>query len=790
MLKNILTKPVLLFWMVIAFGVSSVVGGVYLISHGALGELPSPSSLDNPVFSEASIVFTSDSLNIGTYYKENRSNVKYDELPVHLVDALIATEDVRFNEHSGIDARGLARAIAYMGSKGGASTITQQLAKMLFHERPQSSADRLLQKVKEWIIAVQLEKRYTKKEIVALYFNQLDFVNQAVGIQSAALVYFNRAPKALSLTESAMLVGMAKNPSLFNPVRRPDTTLHRRNVVMHQMMRYGFLTKVAYDSLKVLPLGLHYQKVDHKIGVAPYFRQILRKELKRILNKRDESTDEFVIKREDRNAYNLYSDGLRIYTSIDSRLQRYAENAMVDHIKSLQKEFTNDISRSPNAPFNAKITSAQVKSAMKRAMKRSSRYMVLAGKLCGGCGRGALSMETVEVDGATVFRCEVCEHEQPEIGMDSIERIFNTKVDMELFAWEKTLDTSMTPLDSLRYYKGLLHAGLVSVDPRSGFVKAWVGGIDKKYFSYDHVSQGKRQVGSTFKPILYAFAVQQGVHPCEENPNLPYTIEKGKWGQLVDWTPKYGPKFDGMVSYKFALANSMNNVTAHLMGQLSPRGLIQFAREIGIESPLDPVASLCLGVADISLMEMVGAYATFANEGVWEKPQIIVRIDDKFGNTIYQPETVSREVMSSEHAYIMLDMMKGMADGVENDDHGKPNGTGRRRLRNIYQLTAPIAGKTGTTQNSADGWFMGITPDLVTGVWVGAEDRRVSFKSGALGQGAHMALPIWALYMKGAYADKTLKISIDDFVPPNDAIQASINCDGYSSSSDGGGFDD
>ncbi|MBL4577136.1 MAG: transglycosylase domain-containing protein, partial [Flavobacteriales bacterium] len=677
-MKSILKRPLLLFWLVLATGLFSVCAMIFATSRGLFGELPSPSSLENPVFSEASIVFTSDSINIGTYYRENRSNVTYDELPPHLVEALIATEDVRYLEHTGIDMRALARAIVYMGSKGGASTITQQLAKMLFHQRPQSASARLLQKVKEWIIAVQLEKQYTKQEIVALYFNKLDFVNQAVGIRSAASVYFNSSPQSLSITESAMLVGMAKNPSLFNPVRRPDTTLHRRNVVMHQMFTYGFMTRVAYDSLKLFPLGLNYQKVDHKIGVAPYFRQVLRKELKRILNERDDKTDGYVIAKDETNPYNLYTDGLRIYTSIDSRLQHYAEGAMTRHIAALQKDFLKDIARSPNAPFNHEMTKQQVASTMKRAMKRSKRYMVLTGKQCGGCGRGANSIEDIVVEATTVYQCQVCFHEQPRIAADAIERIFNKKVDMELFAWGGSLKKKMSPMDSIKYYKSILHSGLLSVDPNTGFVKAWVGGIDKKHFSYDHVVQGKRQVGSTFKPILYAFAVQQGIHPCEENPNMPYTIEKGKWGQQVDWTPAYGPRFEGMVSYKFALANSMNNITAHLMRQVSPRGLIQFARDIGIESRLDPVASLCLGVADISLKEMVGAYCTFANEGVWQKPQVILRIEDKFGNVIYEPETESREVLSSEHAYTVLDMMKGAADGVENKDYGKPNGTARR----------------------------------------------------------------------------------------------------------------
>jgi len=777
--SGILRRPLRLFWLIIAAGLLSVCALILLTAVGVFGKLPTTWSLDNPSFSEASLVYTVDSAIIGTYYRENRSNILYNELPPHLVKALIATEDVRYLEHSGIDLRGLARAIAYMGSKGGASTITQQLAKMLFHERPSSSVERLLQKVKEWIIAIQLERRYTKEEIIALYFNKLDFINQAVGLRSAASVYFSREPRTLTLPESAMLVGMAKNPSLFNPVRRPDTTMHRRNVVMRQMVNYGYLSRADYDSLRVLPIGLRYQKVDHKIGPAPYFRQVLRKELKSILGARDDKTGEYLVAKDDTTAFNLYADGLRIYTSIDSRLQGYAEKAMARHIEVLQQDFEKDIARSPNAPFNHKLTKKQVGAAMKRAMMRSPRYMVLTGKLCGGCGRGALSMDKIEGEGRAYYQCEVCEEKQFEITADSIERIFNTKVDMEVFAWGGALKKTMSPMDSIKYYKSILHAGLLSVDPKTGWVRAWVGGIDKEHFSYDNVVQGKRQVGSTFKPILYAFAVQNGVHPCEEIPNMPYTIEKGKWGQQVDWTPAYGPKFEGMASYKFALANSMNNITAYLMGSLSPQGLIEFSKNIGISSQLDPVASLCLGVADISLMEMVGAYTTFANRGVWQQPRFIVCIQDKYGNTIYEPRKVSKEVLSSEHAYEVLDMMKGVADGVPNEDYGKPNGTGRRRLRHVYKLTAPIAGKTGTTQNSADGWFMGITPDLVTGVWVGAEDRRVSFRNSSLGQGAHMALPVWARYMQQAYGDTSLAISQDDFEAPSQEFKASLDCKEY-----------
>ncbi len=741
-----------------------------LVSWGVFGELPSFEELENPKYNEASQIMTGDGKLLSTFYIENRTMATYDDLSIHLVDALVATEDERFYEHSGVDGRGLLRAVVFLGKRGGASTITQQLAKMLFHDRSQNFFKAVIQKLKEWIIAARLEKQYTKQEIIAMYFNKYDFVNNAVGIDRAAAVYFNTTPKLLKIEEAAMLVGMAKNASLFNPLRRPEETLQRRNVVMYQMVKNGYLSQERYDSLKVLPLGIDYQSASHKEGTAPYFREALRKELSVILGENSGLT------KPNGQPYNIYRDGLKIYTTIDSRMQKHAEWAVVQHLKSLQKDFFKDIKRKKNYPFDFS-SKADADRAMKQAMKQTQRYRLLTGKECTDCGRGALSMETVQHDGHDYYRCTVCSYERYAMNPDSIPLVFETPVKMRVFSWEGTVEKTMTPMDSIRYYKSFLQVGFMSMDPNTGFIKAWVGGINDKAFSYDHVRQAKRQVGSTFKPIMYALAVQEGMQPCEEIPNLPYTIKKGEWGMSTDWTPGYGPKFDGVLTYKFGLANSMNNIAAYVMKKYGPEPVIGLAHQMGIYSELEPVPSICLGVADVSLFEMTGAYCTFANKGVWTQPTFITRIEDRNGNIIKEYQRTTREVLSEEDAYIMLNMMKGVADGVYNEDYGKRSSTGYYRLRTKYKLTPPIAGKTGTTQSNSDGWFIGITPELVSGVWVGAEDRRVRFSTTRDGQGANMALPIWAMYMKKVYADPKIKISKSDFEPPSRHVGVELDCE-------------
>jgi penicillin-binding protein 1A len=797
-------KYIILFWTIVIGGILSVFLIFWLVASGFFGELPTFEELENPKNNLASVIYSADGKILGTYFKENRINIDYDELSPYLVNGLVATEDERYYNHSGIDLKGTLRAVAFLGTKGGASTITQQLAKMLFHERSTSTFGRIIQKLQEWIIAVQLERQYTKEEIIAMYFNRLDFVNNAVGIKSAANVYFGKEPKDLKIEEAAVLVGMAKNPSLFNPVRRPDTTLHRRNVVLYQMMRNQFITKQEFDSLKQLPLELHFQKVDHKEGLAPYFREVLRAELKKILLAKDSATGEYLIKKPNGKPYDIYKDGLRIYTTIDSRMQKYAEWAVKEHLsKDLQPAFFRDIARKgKKAPFDWRVSNKEIEKILKAAMKRTQRYRILTGQECANCGRRGKYVQKEEINGQTYYVCQAedCGFKKRAVPKDSIEIIFNTPVKMRVFTWKGEVDTVMSPMDSIRYYKSYLQAGLMSMDPHTGFIKAWVGGIDYKHFKYDHVKQGKRQVGSTFKPFVYTLAIQEGYSPCYEVPNVPVVFEKEKWGMEEDWSPKNSDEeYGGMVSLKYGIANSMNTVTAWVLKQFGPNApqqVINLARKMGITSHLDPVPSICLGVSDISLYEMVGAFATFANKGIWIEPIFLTRIEDKDGNVIKDFVPQVREVMNEETAYVMLDLLKGVTQGAYNRHTGKTIGTGIRiryqtERRPYGGIKYPVAGKTGTTQNNSDGWFIGITPDLVTGVWVGAEDRSVRFSRTSLGQGANMALPIWAYYMKKVYEDPELNISKGDFEKP-EVIHIELDCEKYyrSQSSDFSGNDD
>ena len=739
-------------------------------------DLPSTTELQNPRSDLATAVLFSDGSLMGQYYRENRIPVDHEHISPHVVNALIATEDERFREHSGIDVRGTMRAVVYLGKKGGASTITQQLAKMLFHEPARSLPQRLKQKAQEWIISAKLEREYTKDEIIAMYLNRFDWINQAVGINSAARVYFNTTPDSLDLHEAAMLVGMCKNPALFNPLRRPDTTLTRRNVVLNQMEKNGLLSEAQCDSVKALPLDLRFQRVDHTEGPAPYLREVLRGQLQALLSEKDPATGKLRIAKADGSPYDIYTDGLRIHTTIDRRMQRSAEWAVREHLSTeLQPQFFKDIKDKKNRPFDFRVTKEEVAGIMSTAMKRSDRYKTYTGKLCANCRRPASYITTTRIDGRKHFHCDPdkggCDNKWPVLSEEEIATAFDTKQKMRVFSWRGEVDTLFSPNDSIRYYKSFLLSGLLSIDPHTGFVKAWVGGPDFKHFQFDHVAQARRQVGSTFKPFIYATAVREGMDPCMRIPNQKTCFDMPP-GQ-PDWCPENSDaKYGGMLTIKGAMANSVNTVTAYLMKQYSPQAVTVLARHMGIQSPLDPVPSLCLGVADLSLMEMTSAFATFANEGVHIAPIVFTRIEDKNGNTIYDVTPRTEEALDPRTSYIMLDMLKGVAD----------RGTAMRlrmgwgNRAKYGNIKTPTACKTGTTQNNSDGWFIGITPDLVTGVWTGAEDRSVRFSRTDLGQGANMALPIYGYFMNKVYADSTIRISKGDFPRPAGLEDLDLDC--------------
>ncbi len=742
---------------------------IFIVSvrYGLFGQLPDYKELENPKTNLATQILSSDGVQLGTYFKENRTTCAYSEISQHVIDALIATEDERFYEHPGIDLRGLTRAIAFMGTKGGASTITQQLAKLLFTDvRASSFLHRLTQKFKEWIIAVQLERHYTKQEILTMYLNKFDWVNHAVGIKSAAAIYFAEKPDQLEIQQAAMLVGMLKNPALFNPLRRAELTKERRNTVLGQMKRNNLLTGGQVDSLSSLDLGLDFHSVDHKSGTATYFREILRAELTDIFS--EQKNGEYIYTKADGSKYNIYKDGLKVYTTIDARMQKHAEAAVSRHLKEyLQPAFFKELKKRKNAPFMWDLPKEQREKILNLAIRKSDRYRVLVGKQCGNCGRGHKFIETITEKGSTFFKCKAddCGVSTEKKSKEAINKIFNTKVKMKVFSYDGDIDTLFSPLDSIKYYKSFLHTGFMAMHPRSGHIKAWVGGIDYKNFSYDHVKQGRRQVGSTFKPFVYSFAMQNGYNPCTKFPNVRECFE------IPDQEPWCPPnadgKYGGEVTLKKALANSLNTITAKLMKQFTPGAIVQFAKKLGIKAPLDPVPSLCLGVADISVYEMVGANATFANKGVYTQPIFINYIEDKNGNIIYEKHPDRVQAMDEESAYTTIALMKGVTQGG--------SGTRLRLNRPYGNIPYPIAGKTGTTNNHSDGWFIGITPDLVAGCWVGADDRAVHFSRLNMGQGATMALPIWGYFMNSVYKDEQLSISKGDFARP-ESISQTFDC--------------
>ncbi|NEN25260.1 penicillin-binding protein [Cryomorpha ignava] len=783
--KKVSGKLVFLIWVL---GLLPFILLGLMLYFASNSDLPDTVALANPKTNLATEVISSDGQVLGRFYLENRTNINYNQLSPYIIEGLVATEDERFYEHSGIDLRGTARAAIYLGSKGGASTITQQLAKMLFTERPANGFQRVFQKFQEWIISVKLERQYTKEEILTLYLNKFDWIHQAVGIKSAASIYFNSSPDTLKIQQAAMLVGMAKNPALFNPIKRPEITIKRRNVVLNQMVKNGYLDRASYDSLKTLPLGLDFQTVDHQEGLAPYFREILRGELGQLFEEKNEN-GKFKYSKKNGEPYNMYRDGLRVFVTIDSRLQAYAEDAVKKHLGGeLQAQFAKDVERNTHPPFSNDLSDEEVERIEVTALRRTQRYRIMSGKECPNCHR-RVNIEPHKIDGHVGYICENedCLEEWKSVPKDSIETYFRTeKVPMKVFTWKGERDTLLTPMDSILYYKGLLQAGLVSIDPKTGFVKAWVGGNNYKYFQYDHVKQGKRQVGSTFKPFVYATAIREGYSPCYEIPKVPTTFHAGTFNLQQDYTPHDpGRDYGYMVSLKWGLANSINTVTAWVMKQFGPEAIIQLAKDLGIKSHMDPVVSLGFGVADLSLMEITSANATFANMGVHIDPIYVLRIEDKNGNSIYNTQPETKEAMDERTAYTMLSLMEGVVDGVYNKHQGKTSGTAIRLRMDLptrdydgFDRSIKIAGKTGTTQNQSDGWFIGLTPDLVTGVWVGAEDRSVHFRTLQLGMGTNMALPIWGYFMKAAYADKDVNISQSDFERP-EGITVELDCDDY-----------
>ena len=743
------SKHIKSFWVIFFVGCLSIPAIFLFASFGFMGQMPDHTALENPRTNLATEIISSDGVTIGKfYYRDNRTPVGFDELPNHLVDALIATEDRRFEDHAGIDFKGTLRAIIKLGKDGGGSTISQQLAKQLFHgEGSKNKFGRIIQKIKEWVIAIRLEKQYTKQEIITQYFNIYDFGNNADGIRSASRIYFGKEPSSLNISESAMLVGMFKNSSLYNPrpKRNPVGTKNRRDVVLSQMAKYDFISEALKDSIQATPLNLNYTPESHREGIATYFRAYLKEYLKDWANNNRKRNGE---------KYNIYKDGLKVYTTIDSRMQNIAEQSVSEHMQSLQSEFfiQNTKRRNPTTPF-LDLEDEEIEKLLELGVRRSERWRKMRYDL-----------------------------KKPK---DEILSSFKKPIPMKIFSWtapNNEIDTVMTPMDSMRYYKSFLRAGMMSMEPQTGFVKAWVGGFNYKHFQYDMVKQGKRQVGSTFKPFVYAAAIDQlHLSPCDTLPKAQITIPTMKHGNMKPWTPKNSnDNYSGFETLKSGLANSRNTITARLMNEIGPNPVISLAKKLGIEQNIPPVPSISLGTPDLSVYEMVAAYSTFANKGVYTKPVMITRIEDKNGTLLYQFSPQTRDVLSEEIAYVTINLMQGVTEF----------GSGQRLRHNFasdqtvykevvtgypYEFDNPIAGKTGTTQNQSDGWFMGIVPNLVTGVWVGGEDRATHFKNIAYGQGATMALPIWANYMKRCYIIDELGISKDEFEKP-EALTIETEC--------------
>ena len=734
---------VFIFWLLFTSGVISIYGVFYLASIGYFGEMPDFRQLENPKTNFASEIISSDNKVLGKYYfNDNRTPIEYEDINPETINALIAIEDERFYSHPGIDLKATLRAIVFLNQRGGASTITQQLARQLFvGVRSRNIFQAITQKIKEWVIAVRLEKQYTKEEILTMYLNIYDFGYYGDGIKSASNIYFSKEPIDLKVEESAMLIGMLQNSSLYDPIRRPEITKNRRNLVLMQMSKNNYITKKEEDSLRTLPLTLDYTPQSHRQGLATYFRSYLRGFMK------DWTSKNF---KNDSTKYNLYVDGLKIYTTINSKMQKYAEESVEEHMINLQKEFFIQDDTLSTAPF-LDLDEDEEETIMKRAMRRSERWR-----------KSKLSGMTNE----------------------EIEESFNKAVDMTVFSWNGDVDTIMSPIDSIRYYKHFLRAGMMSMNPKNGHVMAWVGGINYRHFQYDHVMLSKRQIGSTFKPFLYATAIDQlKLSPCDMLPDLIHCIEPYKYGNPEPWCPtNSSDKYGGMRTLSNALANSKNTISAQLIDKVGPKPVADLARNLGVSSNIPNVPAIALGTPDLSVYEMVGAYGAFANKGIYVEPVMVTKIEDKNGTIIYQSKPNTKDVISEESSYVTLKLLEGVTKF----------GSGARLRHNIaedernhvynnvvtgypYEFKNDIAGKTGTTQNQSDGWFIGMVPNLVTGVWVGGEDRSIHFKEIAYGQGATMSLPIWGLFMNKCYADEELNVSKDPFPEP-EVLNIELDC--------------
>ena len=734
---------VFIFWFLFSSVVISIYGAFYLASIGYFGEMPDFRQLENPKTNFASEIISSDNKVLGKYYfNDNRTPIEYEDINPETINALIAIEDERFYSHPGIDLKATLRAIVFLNQRGGASTITQQLARQLFvGVRSRNIFQAITQKIKEWVIAVRLEKQYTKEEILTMYLNIYDFGYYGDGIKSASNIYFSKEPIDLKVEESAMLIGMLQNSSLYDPIRRPEITKNRRNLVLMQMSKNNYITKKEEDSLRTLPLTLDYTPQSHRQGLATYFRSYLRGFMKNWTSKNFKN---------DSTKYNLYVDGLKIYTTINSKMQKYAEESVKEHMINLQKEFFIQNDTLSTAPF-LDLEEEEEENIMKRAMRRSERWR-----------KSRLSGMTNE----------------------EIEESFNNPIDMTVFSWSGDIDTIMSPIDSIRYYKHFLRAGMMSMNPKNGHVMAWVGGINYRHFQYDHVMLSKRQIGSTFKPFLYATAIDQlKLSPCDMLPDLIHCIEPYKYGNPEPWCPtNSSDKYGGVRTLSNALANSKNTISAQLIDKVGPRPVANLARNLGVSSNIPNVPAIALGTPDLSVYEMVGAYGAFANKGIYVEPIMVTKIEDKNGTIIYQSKPNTKDVISEESSYVTLKLLEGVTKF----------GSGARLRHNIaeeernyvynnvvtgypYEFENDIAGKTGTTQNQSDGWFIGMVPNLVTGIWVGGEDRSIHFKEIAFGQGATMSLPIWALYMNKCYSDEEINVSKESFQEP-EVLNIELDC--------------
>ena len=734
---------ILLFWLLFSVGVISMYGLFYLASIGKFGEMPDFRQLENPKTNFASEIISSDNEVLGKYYfNDNRTPIKYEDINTKTVEALIATEDERFYSHPGIDLKATLRAIVFLNTRGGASTISQQLARQLFvGVRSRNIIQAVGQKIKEWVIAVELEKQYTKEEIITMYLNIYDFGYYGDGIKSASNIYFSKEPIDLKIEESAMLIGMLQNSSLYDPLRRPEITKNRRDLVLMQMAKNKYISENEKDSLQKIPLELNYTPQSHRQGLATYFRSYLRGFMK-------DWTDNNL--KTDGSKYNLYSDGLKIYTTINSKMQKYAEESVTEHMKNLQKEFFIQNDTLSTAPFRD-LDEDEEESIMKRTMRRSERWR-----------KARLSGKSA----------------------DEIEEIFNVPTEMSIFSWEGDIDTVMAPIDSIRYYKHFLQAGMMSMNPKNGHVMAWVGGINYRNFQYDHVMQSKRQIGSTFKPFLYATAIDQlKLSPCDMLPDAIHCIEPYKYGNPDPWCPtNSSDKYGGMRTLSNALANSKNTISAQLIDRVGPRPVADLARNLGVSSNIPNVPAIALGTPDLSVYEMVGAYGAFANKGIYVKPIMVTKIEDRNGKIVFQSTPETKDVLSEESSYVTLKLLEGVTKFGSGARlrHDIPEDERNYVYKNVvtgypYKFDNAIAGKTGTTQNQSDGWFIGMVPNLVTGVWVGGEDRSIHFEEIAFGQGATMSLPIWGLFMKKCYEDEELGVSKEDFEEPEN-LTIELDC--------------